>query len=141
MHWMLIINAFATLLNAVFGECPPGAVQGISPTVCYLYRSAQSSWYGAEEDCVTQRGHLVSVPNGFINSFQPAQACSTSGVDTYYWIGASRGVISTTWSWTDGTDVSYTNWAQGSLHSLPTSLIMTCSGSASSKMAGSSCLY
>lgn len=79
----------------------------------YLYSTTQATWYAAEEDCATRSGHLASIPNGFINALLPRSGCSTSGVDTDYWIGASRGIITAVWSWTDGSGNTYSNWANG----------------------------
>lgn len=116
MNSFFVCFPLMILLQQSVAKCPTGAVQGLTSEECYVYRSGQASWYQAEEDCVTMNGHLATVCNGFTNSFLPRQACSSSGTNTYYWIGRSYDVGGDGWSLTDGSNCSYSNWASGKLH-------------------------
>lgn len=110
---LFVLLAYSSVFALGLARCPIGAVQGTHADECYLYRQLQANWYQAEEECVTQLGHLASVHSAFANAFLPRQACSTSGTNTDYWTGASHGVINSEWSWTDGSAFTYANWARG----------------------------
>lgn len=114
---MVCLSILATIVVALFAtrasaKCPVGTVQGLSASDCFYYSLSPLSWLRAEEECVRLGGHLSSVHSGFANAFFSDLPNIESTAS--YWIGGSMGVDSfTTWTWTDGSSFSYTNWASG----------------------------
>lgn len=110
-----LIFLVLTLSPGTNGKCPSGAVQGPSGGDCFLYRTERATWFQAEEDCIGQFGHLASVTDAFVNAFLPRFACAGGSDEDSadYWLGGSKGVSSLDWSWSDGADFGYTNWALG----------------------------
>lgn len=98
-------------------KCPIGAVQGPSGDDCFLYKTELASWYQAEQACIAHFGHLASVSDAFLNAFLPRFACSGGSTmgSAEYWLGGSKGVASQDWTWSDGVEFSYANWAIGQL--------------------------
>lgn len=91
--------------------CPQGTVQGTSPDNCYLYGPAQS-WQEAEQYCVSNKGHLTSVPNGFVNSFLTSYPKLFESAQSY-WLGAELKSAAAKWTWIDDSDFTYTKWSSG----------------------------
>lgn len=111
-----VLIHFSVGFGLTFARCPVGAIQGLDPSICYLYHTEPSSWYDAEETCVQSNGHIASVPNAFVNSFISR---SWYHAPEDYWLGATAGNSSSeVWSWTDGTRFSYSNWAEGTRYFL-----------------------
>lgn len=97
-------------------KCPIGAVQGPSGSDCFLYVTELASWYQAEQDCIAHFGHLASVSDAFITAFLPRFACSGGSKtgSAEYWLGGSNGIAASEgWTWSDGVEFSYENWAIG----------------------------
>lgn len=110
---MLFLSILLLGVTAIaFATCPIGSVQGLNHRDCYLYVSSPSTWFNAEEQCLSRNGHLASVSNGLVNAFlqQPANlACAEE-----YWLGGSYDLqFQNRWTWTDESRFSYTNWASG----------------------------
>ncbi|KAM9496764.1 macrophage mannose receptor 1-like [Clarias gariepinus] len=78
--------------------------------------SQDKSWHDARQYCVSQGGNLVSVLS------QAEQAFLTTmilGGSDDVWIGLNGVTSETPFFWTDGTRVSFTNWAKGNPVSVP----------------------
>lgn len=109
------IHLVITLFNAYFSnqidaKCPSGYIQGLTDGACHYVSHDTLNWYDAEDDCRNRGGHLASITGAFMNSFLYRSGSSC----TAYWVGASRGVTtSTNWTWTDGSAFKWTNWASG----------------------------
>uniref|UniRef100_A0A8B9LWB6 C-type lectin domain-containing protein n=1 Tax=Astyanax mexicanus TaxID=7994 RepID=A0A8B9LWB6_ASTMX len=72
---------------------------------CYYFSTEMSkTWQEAEAYCVSQSGHLASIPNQETTSFITA----TSDV----WIGLNDLEFSD-YLWSDGSALSHTNWGPG----------------------------
>jgi len=112
----LILLIFLIFLQKSESACPAGAVQSISDsTVCYSFYSVELAFTDAEQTCTDLRGHLVSIKDGFVNTFlaEQAQKIFKKTNASTFWSGASDLASSGVWSWTDGTPFSYNNWADG----------------------------
>ncbi|KAH7708964.1 Protein CLEC-53 [Aphelenchoides avenae] len=98
-------------MTTAAGICETGSIQGLSDDDCYSYNEEASNWFGAEEACARDGGHLTSVVDAFENSFLGASWNSGS---SGYWLGGSVGVTSAgKWTWTDGKPFRFTSWAKG----------------------------
>ena len=66
------------------------------------------TWQGANDDCVTRGGHLVSVhsddENNFISSLLP---------DAAFWIGLIKSHKGGQRHWTDNSHYDYDHWKDG----------------------------
>lgn len=106
---MLVVAVSCAILCAALARCPPGSLQGLAPADCFKQCDSVDSWYGAEDRCRILGGHLASVSGGFANAFLREFALWNT---TDFWLGANEDAAGA-WTWTDGRNVSYTNWALG----------------------------
>jgi len=99
---------------AVLQPCPPGysmLVQGNNN--CYKLVSSAKSWQAAENQCMSEGGHLASIHNAFENNALSTLA-ATGNANANTWIGLNNMNSSPNmFSWTDGTNTMYTNWGSG----------------------------
>lgn len=105
-----LFTVFLLVVGSVSARCPIGTIQGLNPADCYKLVSFADTWYGAEERCQRQGGHLSSVNSAFANAFIRDQALWS---DTDFWLGGSEGSSFGSWTWSDGRRFSYTNWDAG----------------------------
>lgn len=119
--------AIISLCNAL--ECPKGFIQGgiggAIRTKCFMFFNENANWTKAQERCEQIRalrwqlgnpGQLASVRDDGVNSVVELHGCSDSGISAYrrgFWIGASRGLVSETWSWIDGAPFVFSLWSKG----------------------------
>lgn len=69
---------------------------------------SQASWTDSEAYAVSVGGHLVAVDNAAENSF----LMNTWGSQMTLWLGLFRtGPLASTFAWSNGQAVTYTNWA------------------------------
>ncbi|KAH7710220.1 C-type MBL-2 protein precursor [Aphelenchoides avenae] len=120
-----MIGRVSALLLAVVGlvagdMCPPGASPGPEGKRCLRPSTIDQRtgyWWFAEADCVRRGGHLASVSSAAENDFIRGLFMSESPSDDNvadYWLGAvERERESEAWSWADGSNFAYTNWADG----------------------------
>ncbi|KAH7718658.1 Protein CLEC-51 [Aphelenchoides avenae] len=108
---MCRLAAFLLVLPLAAALCPEDAFQGTRPEDCYMYGPAQS-WQDAEQFCVSNKGHLTSVPNAFVNSFLISYPKMFSSAQLY-WLGAVISGDIDMWTWVDGSSFDYTKWAAG----------------------------
>ncbi|KAH7718576.1 CLEC-50 protein [Aphelenchoides avenae] len=100
------------LVQYAEARCPLGAVQGLNPADCYVYRSTAALWFKAEEDCTVQGGHLSSISNALINAFVTNVASKNCAAEV--WIGGGWNVEQwLKWTWTDDKPFRFTKWAAG----------------------------
>ena len=73
---------------------------------CYSRRSNKKEWDDAENDCESLGGHLVSITtddeNGVVYGLRKNKDI---------WIGLNDKGVEGKFEWVDGTNSSYTNWA------------------------------
>ncbi|XP_047447231.1 asialoglycoprotein receptor-like 1 isoform X2 [Mugil cephalus] len=96
-------------LTPVRGACREGWVS--FQRSCYLLSTTTATWSKAEEQCKTQRGHLV-----VLNNVEELDYISQIvEIRSYYWIGLVERQHEGHWSWVDGTDYSSTPtfWDKG----------------------------
>ena len=70
---MLFLFVILLFFHYSLADCPPGAINVSSSFgsnwSCILVYPSTYEFTNAEEECNTNGGHLVSVPNGFFNYF------------------------------------------------------------------------
>ena len=73
---------------------------------CYKVESISKSWNDARTACQEFGADLASIPDEATNTFLTTRTTSLC------WAGAYKD-SSGNWKWTDGSTLSYTNWAPG----------------------------
>ncbi|XP_076015991.1 galactose-specific lectin nattectin-like [Genypterus blacodes] len=92
-------------------RCPPGWTQ--FGNRCFLYNFQQLTMPDAEVVCLRQGGNLVSLRNGAELQFLRNYVRRVSGKDKKFWAGLSDAVKEGLWLWSDGSPITYKNWAVG----------------------------
>jgi hypothetical protein len=109
---------FATILLLVLpiliSSCPNGTIQGQDNFTCYKPFTTPAAWFEAEYNCAHLLGRLVVIPNLFENMFFNGMADEVFTDIKDYWIGGSL-TSDSGWAWTDGTNLSFTNWDKGNM--------------------------
>ncbi|EPB76244.1 lectin C-type domain protein [Ancylostoma ceylanicum] len=80
----------------------------ISMYRCYKFVNDPQPFYLAEEACISAGGHVVSVSSGYENAMLTETL--QSGRMSYSYIGLNK-LSAPSWSWSDGSNSNYTNWA------------------------------
>ncbi|KHJ80481.1 lectin C-type domain protein [Oesophagostomum dentatum] len=122
----------AALIVSIAADCPFGTVYHQEFNRCYKFVSDPQPFYLAEEACISSGGHVVSVSNGY-------DKCYAYGYEPYdspnHWktalseklknpfIGLNE-LSSATWSWSDGSNSTYLNWATGQPSSTSTCALL-----------------
>ncbi|XP_037543808.1 galactose-specific lectin nattectin [Nematolebias whitei] len=70
------------------------------------------TWGDAEAYCNDQAGELASFHDEAEYYFIRRLIMRASGTNTKSWVGGTKGQDGD-WTWTDGSDFSYTHWGQG----------------------------
>ncbi|KAM9441427.1 macrophage mannose receptor 1-like [Clarias gariepinus] len=87
---------------------------------CYKFAeidgSQDKSWQEARQYCISQSGNLVSILSQAEQAFLTTMMLSARDD---VWIGLNGVASETLFLWTDGTRVSFTNWAEGNPVSVP----------------------
>uniref|UniRef100_A0A914QVQ3 C-type lectin domain-containing protein n=1 Tax=Panagrolaimus davidi TaxID=227884 RepID=A0A914QVQ3_9BILA len=105
------LNGYENSRKAVRDSaCPKGTFESPDNTICYKVYSDASNWFAAEQTCLKENGHLVSVHNSDVNSFLLGVLPFKVPGAVDFWIGGSSD---TTWKWSDGTPFDFKNWAPG----------------------------
>uniref|UniRef100_A0A914DGI6 C-type lectin domain-containing protein n=1 Tax=Acrobeloides nanus TaxID=290746 RepID=A0A914DGI6_9BILA len=107
---------FLFIFKIATSNCPQGSLQGIYPSDCYVFNDSPSDYIAAEGSCNDLKGHLVSIPDIFVNSFLAENAyefLKSIDINGHYWIGLNTVYNSSGWTWTDGTSSNYSNWDKG----------------------------
>lgn len=113
---ILFFVANLSIILSVPSVCPNGTITDPNSNNCYKFVSDNTSFNNSEEYCTGIGGHLASVSDAFSNTFIANQAQKFFGnTDTYLWLGGTASLNPGKWSWTDGTNFTYTNWANGFL--------------------------
>uniref|UniRef100_A0A914WLA3 C-type lectin domain-containing protein n=1 Tax=Plectus sambesii TaxID=2011161 RepID=A0A914WLA3_9BILA len=100
-------------IASIMQPCPAGysvVVQGNNN--CYKLVSSAKAWQDAENQCVSEGGHLASVHNAFENAALSTFA-SAANSNANTWIGLNNMNSPTSFTWSDGSSTMYTNWANG----------------------------
>ncbi|KAI4878131.1 hypothetical protein NFI96_011076 [Prochilodus magdalenae] len=89
-------------------DCPNGWV--LFNGRCFRHFSGSLDWSSAEQYCVVEGGHLVSIHSDSENQLVKALIRSIEGRDAPTWIGLSDCQQRNTWIWTDGSGYVYSKW-------------------------------
>lgn len=76
-----------------------------------LYTDMTNSWEEAENFCKSHGGHLATINDSEENSFIYNYMISCGYQSAYF--GLVDRNYDGIWAWADGSDVNYTNWAEG----------------------------
>lgn len=82
-----------------------------NPLRCYKYVTREANFQKAQENCVAIGGSMVSVTNAFENAYIAGIVETISSTQSY-WIGLTL-LNSTQWSWINGDNSTYLDWAGG----------------------------
>jgi|UniRef100_A0AC35EY51 hypothetical protein len=90
-------------------SCPSGSINWQKN--CFFFQNTPSAFLVAEKTCTDLGGHLTSIHDEFANNFIAQYA----GVyfETSFWIGGTDMYIPNIWTWTDGSQFSFTQWHFG----------------------------
>ncbi|KAK0428105.1 hypothetical protein QR680_010608 [Steinernema hermaphroditum] len=106
VHLSLFLLSLFIFTSIAF-ECPTGWTPSSDKTKCFVVVQKEASFADAEVDCENRGGNLASVQSTKDNSL------IRHGQDRLLWIGGQDAHSNGTWTWTDGADLKFTNWAAG----------------------------
>ncbi|KAE9555546.1 hypothetical protein FO519_001217 [Halicephalobus sp. NKZ332] len=126
-HLMTISNGFVagfiaivltslSISNSVVATCPNDTI-AIPQTFesnynCVSLSIGELDFSYAEKVCGTMKGHLLSVPNGYVNTFI-ADVIQKSGINDGFFLGVTD-LFGGIWrNLDDGSEIAFTNWAPG----------------------------
>ncbi|KAL6738978.1 hypothetical protein Aduo_012471 [Ancylostoma duodenale] len=98
------------ILSSVLADCPIGTTYHPEFNRCYLFVSDPQPFGLAEDACAANKGHVVSVTNGFENAML-AESAVAQNIKTPYFVGMNK--LQGNWSNSDGSDATFTAWAPG----------------------------
>uniref|UniRef100_A0A914R0A0 C-type lectin domain-containing protein n=1 Tax=Panagrolaimus davidi TaxID=227884 RepID=A0A914R0A0_9BILA len=106
MFRLLTIFCFLPLLLA---SCPGNGIEWQSK--CYYFIKNVTAFVTADLDCINRGGHLASIHDGFTNAFVGQEAMLQIHESTVsdIWIGATSYINPGNWSWTDGTNFTFSH--------------------------------
>ncbi|KAE9547591.1 hypothetical protein FO519_009198 [Halicephalobus sp. NKZ332] len=115
---ILVVLIVLSFSNFVASDCPKNSYTVPSNLGsnynCVTVETASISFVNAEVGCNNQSGHLVSVPNGYANTFLADLAQIAVGThDWCVWVGVSN-IMGGIWKTVDdGNNITFANWASG----------------------------
>ncbi|XGW31409.1 hypothetical protein V3C99_009963 [Haemonchus contortus] len=98
------------LLPFAVADCPIGTTYHPEFNRCYLFVSEPQPFGLAEDACVSNKGHIVSVTNGFENAML-AESAVAQNIKSPYFVGMNK--LQGNWSNSDGSSSTYMNWSPG----------------------------
>lgn len=104
-------------IPAGVGYCDESWAYSQHTNFCYRFMAISAGTKSAEEKCVENGAHLVSIHDDEENSFVGTLASmnlATTRDNSGVWIGLVNDADPSYWTWTDGTAVNYTHWADHS---------------------------
>uniref|UniRef100_A0A914CK32 C-type lectin domain-containing protein n=1 Tax=Acrobeloides nanus TaxID=290746 RepID=A0A914CK32_9BILA len=106
-------------------SCRPGYSYYRPTNFCYKVLTTLYHFPDARSHCINESGDIVSIQSPDENNFVESLLSATKL--EFAWIGIELEFYNGQWSWADGTDVTYTNWAPGSGRnsSVPYALMFT----------------
>ncbi|NP_001410655.1 macrophage mannose receptor 1b precursor [Danio rerio] len=113
------VNATVAPTQPPKGGCAPEWTQFEGK--CYNVRGEMKKWSEAREYCREHGGDLTAIMSKFQQTFLSTMIRDKS---TNFWIGFSN-LANGRFKWTDGSKVSFTEWAEGEPHSLSRSYYWT----------------
>ncbi|XP_033127374.1 alpha-N-acetylgalactosamine-specific lectin-like [Anneissia japonica] len=110
-----------SLAKSNHGHCPPFFAP--FQESCYRAFGTKLNWQAAENACHDlfngdTTAHLVSINSEAENLFvyelwKSATGNMVAQYDVTFWMGLTDADVEGTWVWTDGSEVSFTNWKPG----------------------------
>ena len=91
----------------------------MSGSKCYGLMTIPKTWWSAEDDCVSQGGHLASITSDSENSVVYDLRGNLTSQFLDIWIGLSDTVRENKFRWIDDDTVSYTMWDNGEPNNRP----------------------
>ncbi|XP_043954892.1 type-2 ice-structuring protein-like [Gambusia affinis] len=85
---------------------------------CFKYVPRRLTWAEAEKNCISMGGNLASVHSSEeYHGIQWLIRCATHELRET-WIGGSDAAEEGSWTWSDGTLMTFTNWCPGEPNNL-----------------------
>ncbi|XP_033763786.1 C-type mannose receptor 2-like isoform X2 [Pecten maximus] len=81
--------------------------------ICITFVSTKRSWNDANHACRSQGGLLVQITDRHMQDFVFEVLTSEHWADTGVWIGATDDDTEGRWIWSDGSNITYSNWHPG----------------------------
>ncbi|KAK6015729.1 lectin C-type domain protein [Ostertagia ostertagi] len=107
---MFVLPLALLLLPFAVADCPIGTTYHPDFNRCYLFVAEPQPFGLAEDACVSNRGHIVSVMNGFENAML-AESAVAQNLKSPFFVGMNK--LQGNWSNSDGSAYTYTNWSPG----------------------------
>ncbi len=79
----------------------------------YTFCTTPRNWATAEAGCVERGGHLASVADSAEHDWINTVRGELGTVGSYAWIGFRDAAVEGTWTWADGSAVTFTGWSGG----------------------------
>jgi hypothetical protein len=76
----------------------------------YLLTAIAETWTSAEAEAVSKGGHLVAINNAAEQNFLVSTFLTGGGALKPFWIGLTDRAKEGVFVWTNGTQLTYTNW-------------------------------
>ncbi|XP_008434295.1 ladderlectin-like isoform X1 [Poecilia reticulata] len=80
---------------------------------CFLYVPNDMTWANAEKNCLSMGANLASVHNRDEYRWVQNLIAAAGYGSKVAWIGGTDGQQESTWFWSDGSRMIYTNWCPG----------------------------
>ena len=106
------IPTTATPSSAPTTVCPSGFVLVSGTSNCYKYQATLMNWFDAERSCNSLGGHLASISSATEESYLYQNLLYSINADNP-WIGANDISSEGSWTWSDGSSGSYSNFYSG----------------------------
>ncbi|XP_033637952.1 macrophage mannose receptor 1-like [Asterias rubens] len=81
-------------------------------TIYYRLWNNEASWEEASKYCSEQDGRLAKIEDASVQK-RLVRSIKRKGFKADWWIGVSDKETEDTWLWSDGTQMTYTNWLAG----------------------------
>ena len=91
-----------------FLDCPNGFTYYPHTRKCYQFFDESPTWQEARKKCISEGGDLASVPDQKTNDFLLSISPKGSLIGGYMKTDSLDS-----WTWTDGTTWTFTNWLPG----------------------------
>lgn len=95
------------------GASVPACDGVVANGACFKALAVNLSWTQAQAGCVAWGGHLARISSAAENTSVRSIANTVCGAASTLWIGATDQFTEGAFVWTDGTPLTYTNWAGG----------------------------
>ena len=105
----VICSNASCISNTCVSTCDQGWTQ--FGNKCYFWGTDMKKWIQAEDFCLSEGGHLASIPTQAVNTFVWKEMDARG--KKFFWIGGNDLEEEGIWRWTDCTPWEFTFWYTG----------------------------